>query len=346
MPSLQAPDLSNVRCNMPALLATPAAPRAAAQLASVLNFLMQLGFRQIGQPYPLSGLGPLEQRIAAHMAQLGLLFTFKAEGGMYYCPTALAASLSGSGVGIGAAAALGANALAASSTSGGYVIVETNFRVSLPEGGGSLARRSCAPRLPDGGVGTIRLCTPARDAHTNVRPLLCATRAQVYAYTSSRIQVRVLEEFCRLDCALPNLFVGTLTRDSVQRALAKGLSANDIIGFLQGHAHPQVAARVPSVPEVRAHPGGRLGWRAVTAMPWTQLPCTRCRGCAMACQHARSARVRARTHTQTYTQCLPPPPPCALADGAGSDPPVGEGDAARDHGAGRVVHGIRGPGAV
>lgn len=85
---------------------------------------------------------------------------------------------------------------------------------------------------------------------------------QIYAYTSSRIQVRVLEEFCRLDCALPNLFVGTLTRDSVQHALGKGMTADDIIGFLQSHAHPQVAARVPSVPEVRdcEPPAGSFAW--------------------------------------------------------------------------------------
>lgn len=32
----------------------------------------------MGRPYALAGLSPLEQRIAAHMAQLGLLYTFKA----------------------------------------------------------------------------------------------------------------------------------------------------------------------------------------------------------------------------------------------------------------------------
>ncbi|KAI8463783.1 MAG: transcription factor Tfb2-domain-containing protein [Monoraphidium minutum] len=173
---------------------------SAAELSSVLSFLMQLGFRQVGRPYPMAGLSPLEQRIAAHMAQLGLLRTFKSEGGTYYCPTALASTLCGGGV--AAAAALSPSGLGASGSSGGgggYVIVETNFRT--------------------------------------------------YAYTSSRIQMRVLEEFCRLDCALPNLFVGTLTRDSVQRALGKGMTADDIIGFLQSHAHPQVAARMPSVPE-------------------------------------------------------------------------------------------------
>ncbi|KIZ06628.1 RNA polymerase II transcription factor B subunit 2 [Monoraphidium neglectum] len=170
---------------------------SAAQLSSVLSFLMQLGFRQVGRPYALAGLSPLEQRIAAHMAQLGLLYTFKAEGGTYFCPTALASTLCGGGA--AAAAALSPSGLSAGVGGGGYVIVETNFRI--------------------------------------------------YAYTSSRIQVRVLEEFCRLDCALPNLFVGTLTRDSVQHALGKGMTADDIIGFLQSHAHPQVAARVPSVPE-------------------------------------------------------------------------------------------------
>ncbi|GBF95756.1 general transcription factor IIH subunit 4-like [Raphidocelis subcapitata] len=168
-----------------------------AELASVLSFLMQLGFRQVGRPYALSGLGPLEQRIAAHMAQLGLLYTLKAEGGTYFCPTPLAATLCGGAGGGGAAtAALGA---AGGAGGGGYVIVETNFRV--------------------------------------------------YAYTGSRLQMRVLEEFTRLDCALPNLFVGTLTRDSVQRALEHGVTADDVIGFLGAHAHPQVAGRMPSVPE-------------------------------------------------------------------------------------------------
>jgi transcription initiation factor TFIIH subunit 4 len=51
-------------------------PHAGGELAGALSFLMQLGFRQVGRPYPLEGLGPQEQRIAAHMAQLGLLATY------------------------------------------------------------------------------------------------------------------------------------------------------------------------------------------------------------------------------------------------------------------------------
>jgi hypothetical protein len=51
------------------------------ELASALSFLMQLGFRQVGRPYHLDALTPLEQQIACHMAQLGLLYTFVAVRG-------------------------------------------------------------------------------------------------------------------------------------------------------------------------------------------------------------------------------------------------------------------------
>jgi hypothetical protein len=49
---------------------------AGGELAGAMSFLMQLGFRQVGRPYPLEALGAQEQRIAAHMAQLGLLATY------------------------------------------------------------------------------------------------------------------------------------------------------------------------------------------------------------------------------------------------------------------------------
>lgn len=60
----------------------------------------------------------------------------------------------------------------------------------------------------------------------------------------------VLGMLLRQDCVLPNLYVGTLTRDKFLESLDMGLTAADITTFLQQHAHPQVSRRVPSVPEV------------------------------------------------------------------------------------------------
>ena len=56
----------------------------------------------------------------------------------------------------------------------------------------------------------------------------------------------------RAECRLPNLFVGTLTRESVTQALEFGVQADQIVSFMQQHAHPHVLHKVPVVPEVRA----------------------------------------------------------------------------------------------
>jgi transcription initiation factor TFIIH subunit 4 len=82
-------------------------------------------------------------------------------------------------------------------------------------------------------------------------PALC----QVYAYTSSPIQTSILSLFTRQECLLPNLFVGTLTRESVMAALDAGINGRQITKYLQQHAHPQVAKNTPVVPVVSGHPG-------------------------------------------------------------------------------------------
>ncbi len=45
-----------------------------------MSFLMQLGFMRVGQPYELAHMQPVEQDIAAHMMQLGLLMPFQVSG--------------------------------------------------------------------------------------------------------------------------------------------------------------------------------------------------------------------------------------------------------------------------
>jgi hypothetical protein len=48
-----------------------------AELASVVSFLLQLGFRDVGVPFPITDLTPLEQGIASDMARVGLVFPFR-----------------------------------------------------------------------------------------------------------------------------------------------------------------------------------------------------------------------------------------------------------------------------
>lgn len=81
-------------------------------------------------------------------------------------------------------------------------------------------------------------------------PLPCTSR-RLYAYASSAVQWGILKLFVRCDVLLPNLFVGTITRESVMHALRLGITADDVVAYLRDNAHPRVSSNVPVVPGVR-----------------------------------------------------------------------------------------------
>lgn len=77
---------------------------------------------------------------------------------------------------------------------------------------------------------------------------------KVYVYTASALQMSVLSHLCELQARLPNLIVGILTRASVLAAYKSGITADQIIRFLEAHAHPVVVERklrsnAPLLPE-------------------------------------------------------------------------------------------------
>lgn len=75
------------------------------------------------------------------------------------------------------------------------------------------------------------------------------TNFRVYAYSTSRLHSEILRLFSRLEYQLPNLIVGGITKESLYKAFANGITGEQIISFLQQHAHARVAQRIPSVPE-------------------------------------------------------------------------------------------------
>ena len=219
-----------------------------AELAVAVNFLLRLGL-QAGRAMALGALRPDERAIAAHMSQLGLLMPAREPGGgqVWLHPTRLAAVLAGGGR-AGEAAGAGED---------GFVIVESNFRwgggCKRGEGMGSsqaeCGARAVRARDERGSAARRRLrarSLPPR-RHRPARP----PARRVYAYTTSAVQVAVLRVFVRCDALLPNLFVGTITRDSAADALGLGIGADQIVGFLRQHAHPRAAAKPPVVPPVR-----------------------------------------------------------------------------------------------
>ncbi|KAI4296715.1 hypothetical protein L6164_036651 [Bauhinia variegata] len=75
------------------------------------------------------------------------------------------------------------------------------------------------------------------------------TNFRMYAYSSSRLHCEILRLFASIEYTLPNLIVGAITKESSYNAFENGITAEQIISFLQQNAHPRVAERIPSVPE-------------------------------------------------------------------------------------------------
>ncbi|XP_071706463.1 general transcription and DNA repair factor IIH subunit TFB2-like [Rutidosis leptorrhynchoides] len=75
------------------------------------------------------------------------------------------------------------------------------------------------------------------------------TNFRLYAYSTSKLHCEILKLFARIEYQLPNLIVGSITKENLYKAFSNGITADQIISFLQQNAHPRVAERVPSVPE-------------------------------------------------------------------------------------------------
>ncbi|KAI3736528.1 hypothetical protein L2E82_26355 [Cichorium intybus] len=75
------------------------------------------------------------------------------------------------------------------------------------------------------------------------------TNFRLYAYSTSKLHCEILRLFARVEYQLPNLIVGSITKENLYKAFSNGITADQIIAFLQQNAHPRVAEKVPSVPE-------------------------------------------------------------------------------------------------
>ncbi|XP_064957145.1 general transcription and DNA repair factor IIH subunit TFB2-like isoform X3 [Musa acuminata AAA Group] len=75
------------------------------------------------------------------------------------------------------------------------------------------------------------------------------TNFRMYAYSTSKLYCEILRLFSRIEYQLPNLLVGAITKESLYNAFENGITADQIICFLQQNAHPRVAQKIPAVPE-------------------------------------------------------------------------------------------------
>jgi transcription initiation factor TFIIH subunit 4 len=79
--------------------------------------------------------------------------------------------------------------------------------------------------------------------HEEEYGIIVESNFKVYAHTSSSLQARLLEYFCRITSTLPHLVVGSLSSESVMKAFKLGICAETILGYLESAAHPRALKR-------------------------------------------------------------------------------------------------------
>ncbi|KAH9954343.1 transcription factor Tfb2 [Russula dissimulans] len=78
--------------------------------------------------------------------------------------------------------------------------------------------------------------------------VILETNYRLYAYTDNPLQTAVLNLFVSVKSRFPNLVVGSVTRESVRKALVNGITADQIINYLTTYAHPQMRKNKPLLP--------------------------------------------------------------------------------------------------
>ncbi|KAM3596505.1 uncharacterized protein V6R79_015729 [Siganus canaliculatus] len=78
--------------------------------------------------------------------------------------------------------------------------------------------------------------------------IVVETNYRIYAYTNSELQVALVALFSEMLYRFSNVVVAQVTRESVQQAIANGITAQQIIHFLRTRAHPIMLKQTPVLP--------------------------------------------------------------------------------------------------
>lgn len=98
---------------------------------------------------------------------------------------------------------------------------------------------------------TPNIHTPSQLHQNNIQHsgfIIVETTFKVYAFTTSPFHIKLLSLFIRLDYKLPNMIVGTITKQSIRNALKNNITSTEIVNYLDAYAHPQMRLQLPVLP--------------------------------------------------------------------------------------------------
>lgn len=169
----------------------------------MLSFLFMLASLELGRAYDTDALTESRRNMLPSLVDFGLVYIPKDTPRQYF-PTRLATTLTSS-------------ATALRSMSAGF---------------------SASASLAPGDAGSVGVA-PGAESHKG--SIIVETNQRLYAYTASPLQIAVINLFATLDMRFSAMVSGRISRESIRKAIKHGITAEQIVSYLQAHAHEQMA---------------------------------------------------------------------------------------------------------
>lgn len=189
----------------------------------VLNFIFMLGSLELGRDYLSASLSDTQKHMLQDLRDYGLVYQRKMTSRRFY-PTRLATTL----------------------TSDAAAIRSASKTMDVVISAASEHKNSDDSRPGTAGSNASDLSSSFATESSGF--IIIETNFRLYAYTSSPLQISVLNLFVSLKTRFANMVSGNITRESVRDALQKGIKADQIIQYLTVHAHPQMLKNDPVLP--------------------------------------------------------------------------------------------------
>ncbi|AAS51646.1 ADL274Wp [Eremothecium gossypii ATCC 10895] len=179
----------------------------------VLNLIFMIGALELGKAYSVVGLSETQKTMLQDLRDYGLVFQKQSNLSKFY-PTRLATMLTSDVVSIRSAS--------------GAVNSVLRQRAEGVDGKVLNGTALGDDDLQAGGEGALD------------GALIVETNFKLYSYSNSPLQIAILSLFIHLKTRFQNMVTGQITRESIRRALHNGITADQIIAYMETHAHPQM----------------------------------------------------------------------------------------------------------
>ncbi|EDO15528.1 hypothetical protein Kpol_479p16 [Vanderwaltozyma polyspora DSM 70294] len=178
----------------------------------VLHFIFMLGALEFGKAYSTEELSATQKTMMKDMRDYGLIFQKNSNTNVFY-PTRLATMLTSD-----------SRTVRNASSAMDSVLTQSKDEPSGATSGSADV---------DEQVGT-------QGQNIQDGALVVETNFKLYSYSNSPLQIAILSLFVHLKTRFSNMVTGQITRESIRNALSNGITAEQIIAYLETHAHPQM----------------------------------------------------------------------------------------------------------